>query len=225
MSKVAWMSEHALDWRPNPDPRSAMWTVSLADCYDRSADRLNIMRRKTVFLDQGREGACTGFGAEHVRALSPYPVQTSNSEAQRVYYEARKQDEWEGEDYEGSSVNGAMKALRLQGKITEWRWCWTLPEVRHALAYHGAVEIGVWWYSGMWDADGRGFIHVTGTKVGGHALALSGYSRRPEGTMYRLENSWGPDWGDNGGAWISEFDLLQLLNDDGEFACPKKARL
>jgi hypothetical protein len=186
--------------------------------------RTNIMRTKSVHLDQGQEGACTGFGEEHVRALSPYPQAASNTTAQNVYYEARRQDEWEGENYEGSSVNGAMKAARQMGLITSWKWATTTVEAAHGLSYHGAGELGSWWYAGMWDTDDNGFVHPTGSKVGGHAYAIAGYKYINGGRAYRIENSWGPSWGDNGGAWISEFDFAALLADDGELAFPTKVR-
>lgn len=224
MRKVPKMLERTLDWFPSPDPRNAQFRLASLDCYASGKERKSIMRRKVVWLDQGEEGACTGFGEEHVRALSPYPQQTRNSLARDVYVEARRNDEWPGEDYEGSSVNGAMKAARNMGLIKEWRWNRTMAEVRHSLSYHGAIEFGTWWWSGMWDADPDGFIHPRGSRVGGHAYAVSGYNILNGARRYRMENSWGPGWGDNGGAWIWEDDLEALLNDDGEAATPVKVR-
>jgi hypothetical protein len=182
------------------------------------------MRTKSVWLDQGREGACTGFGEEHVRALSPYSQPTNDALAQQVYELARRHDEWPGEDYEGSSVNGAMKAARELGLIKSWMWASTTDEVRHGLSYHGAGEMGTWWYSGMWNTDIDGFIHPRGEKVGGHAYALAGYKIMNGSRVYRIDNSWGPDWGVGGAAWIWEEDLQMLLDDQGECAFPSKVR-
>jgi hypothetical protein len=212
-----------LDWIPNPDPRNGLYRVAAFDCFAQGAHRASIMRRKSVWLDQGQEGACTGFGEEDVRALSPRAVASvSDDTARRVYVEAKKRDEWPGEDYDGSSVNGAMKAARAFGFIKSWHWCMSLDEVKHALSYHGAIEIGVNWYSGMWEPDANGLLHADGSQVGGHAIAVAGYKPTPGGIVYRLENSWGRDWGDNGGAWLSEFDLERLRMEDGEFALPVK---
>lgn len=216
------MPERVLDWQPRFDERSLLHRFAALDCYAGGKQKRSTMRTKQIFLDQGSEGACTGFGAEHVRALSPRGHDVSNATARSVYREAQKQDEWPGEDYEGSSVNGAMKALRLFGLIKSWRWAYTLDEIKHGLSYHGACEIGVWWYSGMWDTDSTGFVHPTGTQVGGHALALAGFKRINGGIAYRLENSWGPDWGAKGGAWIWEQDLWYLIANDGECAFPVK---
>lgn len=215
----------SFDWQPKWDPRSTAFRFSALPMCSSLTYRQSIMRTKHQFLDQGQEGACTGFGEEHVRALSPYPQATTDDLAREVYYEARRQDEWEGEDYEGSSVNGAMRAARHKGLIKSWKWATTTVEAAHGLSYHGAGEMGSWWYSGMFDTDANGFIHPTGSKVGGHAYAIAGYRHVNGQRAYRIENSWGPSWGDLGGAWISEFDFASLLADQGELAFPTKVRI
>jgi hypothetical protein len=213
-----------LDWRPNWDPRSAQFRFAALPMCANLRYRDRIIRTKSKWLDQGQEGACTGFGEEHVRLLSPYSQTSSNAKAREVYKKAQFLDEWPGEDYEGSSVNGAMKAAREMGLIKSWRWALSTVEAGHGLSYHGAGEMGSWWYSGMWEPDSTGFVHPTGSKVGGHAYAIAGYKYINGGRAYRIENSWGPSWGDNGGAWISEFDFASLLADDGELAFPVKVR-
>lgn len=221
-----------LDWRPNP----AHWATSNLHrftatpmCSSLSA-RPRIMRRKAVWLDQGQEGACTGFGEEHVQALSPYPQPTSDTLAREVYYLARRHDEWEGEDYEGSSVNGAMRAARELGRVKAWKWARTVEEAAHGLSYHGAGEAGTWWHQGMVYPDVDGHVHPTGPEVGGHAYALAGFewAHNPRvGRMMRrywIDNSWGSSWGRDGGAWIWEDELGTLLGRQGELAFPTKAR-
>lgn len=78
---------------------------------------------KVPVLDQGQEGACTGFGLATVanylllrRKRYPDPIQVSA----RMFYElARRYDEWPGEDYEGSSARGAMKGWHKHG-VCSW---------------------------------------------------------------------------------------------------------
>lgn len=218
------MIERTLDWEPNWDPKSDLFRLAALDCFVNGSERANIRRTKSVWLDQGREGACTGFGTGHVLASTPNSFRDIvDAVAFEIYYEARRQDEWPGEDYDGSSVNGAMRAARLMSYVREWRWCKTLAEVRHALSYHGPLVIGVNWYSGMFSPDAVGTLRISGTIAGGHALMLAGYKTVNGARWYRLENSWGPTWGDKGGCWISELDLQRLLNERGEFALPKKA--
>ena len=64
-------------------------------------------------LDQGREGACTGFGLATVvhyllRTRDVVPDEDAIS-PRMLYAMARRYDEWPGETYEGSSCRGAMK--------------------------------------------------------------------------------------------------------------------
>ena len=77
-------------------------------------------------LDQGTEGACTGFGLAAVanfllaiRKNKPDPRPVSA----RMFYElARRYDEWPGEDYTGSSARGAMKGWHKHGVCSESQW-------------------------------------------------------------------------------------------------------
>ena len=77
-------------------------------------------------LDQGQEGACTGFGlaalanyllATRIDSPDPDPV------SPRMLYEmAKRHDEWPGEDYSGSSARGAMKGWHKYGVCSEELW-------------------------------------------------------------------------------------------------------
>lgn len=217
------MIERTLDWRPNWDEKNEDFRVRQLDCFATGSERGSVLRTKKIWLNQGREGACTGFSTGHVLACTPRGhLDITEALSRTLYQVARKNDEWEGEAYEGSSVNGVMKAARLMKRISEYRWCRTLAEVRHALSYHGAVVIGVNWYEGMFKPDANGVLRISGKLAGGHAIALVGYRSVGGIRYYRLENSWGATWGDKGGCWISESDLQILLDEQGEFACPKK---
>ena len=74
-----------------------------------------------LVLDQGQEGACTGFGLaalinylqfrhykeeQHGERQATTPQRVS---PRMLYHLARRYDEWPGEDYSGSSCRGAMK--------------------------------------------------------------------------------------------------------------------
>jgi hypothetical protein len=81
---------------------------------------------KAPILDQGQEGACTGFGLATVanfllrsRRDTPDAVGVSP----RMLYEmAKRYDEWPGEDYPGSSARGAMKGWYKHGVCAEKDW-------------------------------------------------------------------------------------------------------
>jgi hypothetical protein len=77
-------------------------------------------------LDQGEEGACTGFG---LATVANYLLRRRAAHADntlvspRMFYElARRYDEWPGEDYSGSSARGAMKGWNKHGVCAETDW-------------------------------------------------------------------------------------------------------
>ena len=77
-------------------------------------------------LNQGQEGACTGFGLATVanyllRTRSVTPDKSTVSP--RMLYEmARRYDEWPGKDYDGSSARGAMKGWYKHGVCSTTAW-------------------------------------------------------------------------------------------------------
>jgi hypothetical protein len=90
--------------------------------------------RAGLILDQGSEGACTGFGLAAVihylrftRALGGWGGEAAVDWPPRVspamlYELARLYDEWPGEDYEGSSCRGALKGWHRHGVCREDLW-------------------------------------------------------------------------------------------------------
>ncbi len=77
-------------------------------------------------LDQGEEGACTGFGLATVanfllqrRKVVP---DTAPVSPRMLYEMARRYDEWPGEKYSGSSARGAMKGWQKHGVCSEDEW-------------------------------------------------------------------------------------------------------
>ncbi len=82
--------------------------------------------KRPPILDQGTEGACTGFGLAAVanyllqrRRVAPSTVLVSP----RMLYEmAKRYDEWPGEAYEGSSARGAMKGWHKHGICAREFW-------------------------------------------------------------------------------------------------------
>lgn len=210
-----------LDWRPRHDERSLRYTIADHFGTDKSLRKRSWTRRQ--WLDQGREGACTGFGAAHVMGSTPRPWLTmNNSIAQALYREAQQRDEWPGEQYQGSSVLGAMQALRDRMWISAYYWARSVDELAHGVAQYGPMEIGVPWTEGMFEPDRSGLLHVTGRVVGGHALAVDAVD--PDRQLFRLANSWGRDWGVNGWGYLRFNDMARLLAEDGEAALPRKVK-
>ena len=85
--------------------------------------------KANLILDQGEEGACTGFGLaaviNYLRLRQAFEQETpvSPKVSERMLYHLAKQyDEWPGEDYEGSSCRGAMKGWHRHGVCLETSW-------------------------------------------------------------------------------------------------------
>lgn len=106
--------------------------TSLPLQYPSTKDITRYLKRyhdDTMILDQGREGACTGFGLaavvnylrwkEAVDAKRKAPDKVSE---RMLYHLARFYDEWPGEDYDGSSCRGAMKGWQRHGVCTSTFW-------------------------------------------------------------------------------------------------------
>lgn len=77
-------------------------------------------------LDQGQEGACTGFA---LAAVANYLLKTRRDSpdsalvSPRMLYEmAKRHDEWPGQDYSGSSARGAMKGWHKFGVCGDDLW-------------------------------------------------------------------------------------------------------
>jgi hypothetical protein len=89
-------------------------------------------RLEMPVLDQGEEGACTGFGLAAVANYLLARRKTSpdkNQVSPRMFYElARRYDEWPGEDYSGSSARGAMKGWQKHGVCAEDDWPYKLGD-------------------------------------------------------------------------------------------------
>lgn len=107
------------------DFRDLMFTPTLAEVpQTRPLD--DYLAHKVPILDQGTEGACTGFGLATVvhyllNTRKHWPDNTTVS-PRMLYDMARRYDEWEGTSYSGSSCRGAMKGWQKHGVCTETRW-------------------------------------------------------------------------------------------------------
>lgn len=82
-------------------------------------------RQADLILDQGEEGACTGFGLAAVINYLLWrrdPEGLESVSMRMLYHMARLYDEWEGEDYDGSSCRGAVKGWHRHGVTTDKIW-------------------------------------------------------------------------------------------------------
>jgi len=106
---------------------------SLPPCSPAQADLAKYLKSyvaQGLVLDQGSEGACTGFGLACVvnyllwlQHLALGSAGVFEAVSPRMLYElARRYDEWPGDDYQGSSCRGALKGWHKHGVCSEQHW-------------------------------------------------------------------------------------------------------
>ncbi len=169
-------------------------------------------------LDQGPYPRCVGYSTKTMLLNGPVQQKNPNPTPEDLYFWAQRNDEWEGENYDGTSVRAGMKAAAHFGKVTEYRWAFSLEDAVRWLLMNGPLVVGFDWFSDMSNPDSAHFMHPTGNLQGGHAFGLIGASRTAR--KVRVLNNWGRGWADGGRAWMSFDSLEYLLAQDGEAACP-----
>lgn len=177
--------------------------------------------------DQGYTPQCVGYAASHwlsagtVTQGEDVDPRTHIENPTQLYREAQKRDEWPGTNYDGTSVRGVMKYLQELGYVQHYYWAANADEVAEAVLTLGPVIIGVPWTTKMFYPDDNDMIWFDGAIIGGHALLVDGYNHgetRGESKVFRLKNSWGRGWGNQGFGYIRMDQLDELLGHYGE-AC------
>lgn len=106
--------------RDSVDFRDKIYQPSLRSLKNRCYPALDHVR----VLNQGREGACTGFGLaatiNYLNKQRSLPQDKQGRVSPRMLYEmAKRYDRWPGENYDGSSCRGAMKGWFKHGVCRE----------------------------------------------------------------------------------------------------------
>lgn len=193
---------------------------------------------KIPILDQGSEGACTGFGLATVanyllRARGQNPTADEVS-AWMLYAMAKRYDEWPGENYNGSSARGAMKGWFKHGLCAYALWKErdpdpTLEEKRSAdalarplgayfrvnhkdlVSMHAAIsETGIL-YATARVHDGWQAVKSGDENIEYRPGVIGGHAFAIVGFDRRgfwIQNSWGDKWGTGGLANLSYADWL-----------------
>jgi hypothetical protein len=173
-------------------------------------------------LDQGDYPHCVAYAGTQFLLSAPVKNLPYSSPAE-LYNECQQNDEWEGADYDGTSVRALFKVLQSHGYISKYEWAFDLDSVVRQVLAKSPCVFGTTWYSGMMETDKFGFAHAKGSVVGGHAYIASGVNLKkkwPDGSLgaLRCMNSWSADWGEKGKFWLSFSDARKLIADFGE-AC------
>lgn len=174
-------------------------------------------------LDQGQEGACTGFGlAAVINYLNLKEGKKKPVSARMLYEMAKRHDQWPGEDYDGSSCRGAVKGWHKYGVCQQDDWPYDEDNpgfltqerlesaqetpcgvyyrlrkepnaIRTALKLCGAVYASAHVHAG-WDLlEGEHEIAYGPASERDGAHAFAIVGYDKEGFL--VQNSWGKDWG------------------------------
>jgi hypothetical protein len=159
-----------------------------------------------------------GYSWKHFLRARP-KVRGARLHPETIYLEAQKVDGIPGEDYEGTTVRGGVVFLKkTMGLVKTYRWAFELEDALNGVGIVGPLVFGSNWYADMMKPTrGDGFIYPTGRSVGGHAYLLIGYDDRRQIAV--IQNSWGLDWGIDGGRAVIRYDDLEVLLKDGGEAC------
>jgi len=159
--------------------------------------------------------------------------------ARMLYEMAQRYDEWSGKDYEGSSCRGAIKGWHNMGVCQEalypydreantgftvaaakdarnntigayYRLGGRISDYHAALTEAGAIFCSANVHDGWNKVDAKtGEIPLNEKVLGVHAFAIVGYDDKG----FRVQNSWGRGWGDDGTALWTYEDWLHNIQD------------
>jgi hypothetical protein len=233
-------TDYRLDALPDPaDFRDRLFVPTLVD-VPLYIDLEDYEAWNVPILDQGTEGSCTGFALATVahyllrtRAVVPATELVS---ARMLYEMAKRYDEWEGEEYEGSSTRGAIKGWHKHGVCSAELWDYSEGERDRALtdarakdallrplgayfrvnhrdltAMHAALaEVGVLCASAKIH---EGWInpHPQSGLITSSAPLMQGHAFAIVGYSrqgFWVQSSWGTQWGKGGYALLTYDDWL-----------------
>lgn len=212
------MPDYGLGRLPASDPQDTNYLMAALPTMEVTDRKWRYWVDGYWFGDQGSTSECVEYSWHHWVQCAPIKPRGSGPywPLGSVYDEAQTLDEWEGEDYDGTSVRAGAKVLQKLGYIESYHWAWDIDTLVNALLTTGPVVVGTLWTNGMFNPDYRGIVRPTGGMAGGHAYCATGVNINTE--MIRFKNSWSKSWGRTGRFWMSFDDFAKLLDEDGE-AC------
>ncbi|WP_444901459.1 C1 family peptidase [Microbulbifer sp. SSSA007] len=194
-----------------------------------------------TILNQGQDGACTGFGlAAVINRLYQQQNQNVLVSPWMIYNMARRYDEWPGETYEGSSCRGAIKGWLNTGVCLDslykkedgdtpnfeqledaksrtigayYRIRPDITEMHYALQETYIIYVSAMIHDGWFKLrrNPNGEYVIPANKQQIGGHAFAIVGYNTEG--FWVQNSWGRDWGDNGKAlWPYEDWLNSVLD-------------
>jgi hypothetical protein len=122
---MKYVGDHLNVTRDVLDFRDRMYEASLFE-VPVAITLADYKQYKVPVLNQGKEGACTGYGlatvANYLLRRRQFKPDTNECSARMLYELAKRYDEWPGTNYSGSSARGAMKGWHKHGLCQVRHW-------------------------------------------------------------------------------------------------------
>ena len=194
------------------------------------------MRRLVQLVIKVPEGSTVGFAVAYAMqaAIKLRDGKSVSLSPRSIYVQAKKYDEWPGEGYEGTSVDGALKAMKKSGAYLERDWPYesklvplpnTLPmykiqeysqlkglaQIKLALSQGKVVMAGIR-VTKDFDTVGKSgevTIKSVSDELGTHSVCIVGFD--PSTEKIKFANMWGKSWGNRGFGTIHQNDLEKIL--------------
>lgn len=188
--------------------------------------------------DTGPEGTTVGFGLAYAiqAALANDGRKEVRVSPRGLYQLAKKYDEFPGEDYEGTSLSGALKAAKAAGVYLESDWPYaarskpkegakpfmklsgyaqvnSIPLLLSALREQKVVvaAIQVTEDFDQPPATGKVTVKLPLKPIGTKVIAIVGYDSKS--ADFKFANDWGSKWGAGGFGLLKDSDLSKILVD------------
>lgn len=227
----------------NHDPRH--WDYSVAPKPKRALHSVDWPRRAPIF-DQGQVGSCTfnaaagclctdgkgrtGLTVAHVAKADQFGIFSPNTDyviqeqpfVFDGYVYTTKIDPFPGDmpsQDTGSDGPSAAQAMVNLGLAVKYNHAFSLAALQTALQ-DGPVMWGTVWLNSMYNLDAHDCLVVdtSSGEAGGHEMEISGWDS--DTGLYKIPQSWGTGFGDNGWIYAKEPDLVKLLAMDGDITQP-----
>lgn len=203
---------------------------------ERAQEGIDLSGEIGEIRDTGPEGTTVGFAIAYAlqAAVKAKTKQSVTLSPRGIYVLAKQYDEWPGEDYEGTSIIGGLKAVREIGAYLEDNWPYEnkskpktarktsykisayselkgVEQILNALRENKIIVamIQVTDDFDKTDKDGRVTVKLPLKTIGAKAISIVGYNKKtPE---FKFANDWGAAWGKDGFGLIKDTDLTRIM--------------
>lgn len=174
-------------------------------------------------LDQGATPRCTAFCARDHLNAEPHAHPDLGPTNMDDFYAQEKAIDGLPPGTEGSTMAAMVSIMEKYGVVEPPYWAFEELSVRRWILTQSPVCLGTNWYDAMDRPDAANIVHIYDTPVrGGHAYLAMGYDEDafgllpPGNPLYKLQNSWGATWGEDGFFYMGVGDMARLLAENGE---------